>query len=57
MPGRFQLATPLPLTARPPQAPLDVDGYPVAPEGLELEQVHIYIRHGRYSTFAWISLF
>ncbi|KAF9255270.1 phosphoglycerate mutase-like protein [Marasmius fiardii PR-910] len=30
-----------------PKAPgLDVERYPVAPEGLELEQVHIYIRHG-----------
>ena len=26
--------------------PLDVDGYPVAPPELELEQVHIYVRHG-----------
>lgn len=26
--------------------PLDVDGYPVAPAELELEQVHIYVRHG-----------
>ena len=26
--------------------PLDVDGYPVAPPELELEQVHVYIRHG-----------
>ncbi|KAH7882424.1 phosphoglycerate mutase-like protein [Phlebopus sp. FC_14] len=26
--------------------PLDVNGYPVAPAGLELEQVHIYVRHG-----------
>ncbi|KAJ8517803.1 hypothetical protein ONZ45_g5057 [Pleurotus djamor] len=29
-----------------PEEPLDVEGYPVAPEGLELEQVHVYIRHG-----------
>ncbi|KAJ3517906.1 hypothetical protein NLJ89_g203 [Agrocybe chaxingu] len=29
-----------------PQAPLDVDGYPVAPENLQLEQVHTYVRHG-----------
>lgn len=33
---------------RPPQVPLDVEGYPVAPAGLELEQVHIYVRHGAY---------
>lgn len=26
--------------------PLDVEGYPVAPPELELEQVHVYIRHG-----------
>ncbi|KAI8986698.1 phosphoglycerate mutase-like protein [Trametes punicea] len=26
--------------------PLDVDGYPVAPPELELQQVHIYVRHG-----------
>ncbi|KAJ3782805.1 histidine phosphatase superfamily [Lentinula aff. detonsa] len=27
-------------------SPLDVEKYPVAPSGLELEQVHIYVRHG-----------
>ncbi|KAG2105162.1 histidine phosphatase superfamily [Suillus cothurnatus] len=27
-------------------APLDVESYPVAPEGLDLEQVHVYVRHG-----------
>ncbi|KAG1811722.1 phosphoglycerate mutase-like protein [Suillus subaureus] len=26
--------------------PLDVESYPVAPGGLDLEQVHIYVRHG-----------
>ncbi|KAF9226315.1 phosphoglycerate mutase-like protein [Gyrodon lividus] len=26
--------------------PLDVDGYPKAPAGLKLEQVHVYVRHG-----------
>ncbi|KAG8216430.1 phosphoglycerate mutase-like protein [Butyriboletus roseoflavus] len=26
--------------------PLDVEGYPQAPSGLELEQVHVYVRHG-----------
>lgn len=31
---------------RPPQEPLDVENYPVAPEGLELNQVHVYVRHG-----------
>ncbi|KAI0777216.1 phosphoglycerate mutase-like protein [Trametes elegans] len=29
--------------------PLDVEGYPLAPPGLELEQVHIYVRHGERS--------
>ncbi|KZT10258.1 phosphoglycerate mutase-like protein [Laetiporus sulphureus 93-53] len=32
--------------------PLDVEGYPVAPPGLELEQVHIYIRHGERTPVA-----
>ncbi|KAF4581308.1 hypothetical protein EYR40_002896 [Pleurotus pulmonarius] len=31
---------------RPPQEPLDVENYPVAPEGLKLDQVHVYVRHG-----------
>ncbi|PFH47755.1 hypothetical protein AMATHDRAFT_66976 [Amanita thiersii Skay4041] len=35
-----------PFVYRPPQVPLEVEQYPVAPNGLELEQVHIYIRHG-----------
>ena len=25
---------------------LDVDSYPVTPVGLQLEQVHVYVRHG-----------
>ena len=32
--------------ARLPQELLDVEGYNVAPQGLTLEQVHIYMRHG-----------
>jgi hypothetical protein len=28
------------------QVPLDVETYPVAPQGLELQQVHVYVRHG-----------
>ncbi|KAI5121801.1 hypothetical protein M0805_009793 [Coniferiporia weirii] len=28
------------------QTLLDVDNYPVAPPGLSLEQVHVYVRHG-----------
>lgn len=42
-------ATGIPVTTyeyRYPQVPLDVDGYPIGPEGLELEQVHVYVRHG-----------
>lgn len=31
---------------RPPQVPLDVERYPIAPQGLDLEQVHIFVRHG-----------
>ena len=31
---------------RYPQIPLEVEGYPVAPDGLQLEQVHVYVRHG-----------
>lgn len=26
--------------------PFDVEGYPQAPLGLVLEQVHVYVRHG-----------
>ncbi|KAH7926267.1 phosphoglycerate mutase-like protein [Leucogyrophana mollusca] len=28
------------------EEPLDVEGYPVAPPELKLEQVHVYVRHG-----------
>ncbi|TFK49423.1 phosphoglycerate mutase-like protein [Heliocybe sulcata] len=35
-----------PFVCRPPQVALDVENYPIAPEQLELEQVHVYIRHG-----------
>jgi hypothetical protein len=31
---------------RPPEVQLDVEGYPLAPDGLVLEQVHVYVRHG-----------
>ena len=34
----------------PGTVPFDVDDYPVAPEGLELEQVHLYVRHGELQT-------
>jgi hypothetical protein len=33
---------------RYPQVPLDVDGYPIGPDELQLEQVHVYVRHGTY---------
>jgi acid phosphatase len=35
-------------TPYPPQVPFDVAGYPVAPQNLQLEQVHVYVRHGTY---------
>lgn len=39
----------VPSTAsKAPQMPLEVDGYPVAPPNLQLEQVHIYVRHGAF---------
>lgn len=40
-----------PTTPKPPNwpgaHPLDVDNYPVAPPDLKLEQVHVYVRHGK----------
>ncbi|KAJ7512066.1 histidine phosphatase superfamily [Mycena galericulata] len=36
----------LPYTYRSPQVPLDAKVYPVAPQDLQLEQVHVYVRHG-----------
>ncbi|KAF9649732.1 phosphoglycerate mutase-like protein [Thelephora ganbajun] len=30
----------------PGHVPLDVENYPVAPDNLALEQVHVYVRHG-----------
>ncbi|KAJ7096717.1 histidine phosphatase superfamily [Mycena belliarum] len=36
----------LPYVYRAPQQPLDVAGYPVAPKEMQLEQVHVYVRHG-----------
>lgn len=36
--------------------PLEVDGYPVAPPELALQQVHIYVRHGMFhSLTTWLS--
>lgn len=34
----------------PGALPLEVDGYPAAPPELQLEQVHIYVRHGKSIT-------
>lgn len=39
---------PGPYEYRHPQVPLDVEGYPLAPPGLELEQVHVFVRHGTF---------
>ena len=36
--------------------PLDVDGYPVAPVELELEQVHIYVRHGTFPPYVVMTV-
>ena len=41
----------VPNARRPPQVPLDVDQYPVAPHGLKLEQVHVFVRHGMSGPF------
>lgn len=35
------------LEYRHPQVPLDADNYTVAPAPLELEQVHVFVRHGK----------
>ncbi|KAG6850077.1 hypothetical protein H0H93_001427 [Arthromyces matolae] len=35
-----------PQTLNAPQVPLEVKDYPAPPNGLELEQVHVYVRHG-----------
>jgi hypothetical protein len=40
---------------RLPQIPLDVEQYPVAPCGLELEQVHVFVRHGTSLQFLFQS--
>lgn len=32
----------------PGAIPLDVHGYPLAPPELQLEQVHVYVRHGEH---------
>ena len=40
------------ITQRLPQIPLDVEQYPVAPSELELEQVHVFVRHGESGLLA-----
>jgi len=32
----------------PGHIPLDVENYPVAPPTLQLEQVHLFVRHGAF---------
>ena len=32
----------------PGHIPLDVENYPVAPSTLQLEQVHMFVRHGAF---------
>lgn len=44
--GRVDLSTSNGHVYRPPQVPLDVGLYPKTPEGLKLEQVHVFVRHG-----------
>lgn len=39
----------------PREQPFDVDSYPLAPDGLVLEQVHVYVRHGQYFYFSPIT--
>lgn len=39
-------ATPSEHNLYPPQTPLDANAYPVAPDELSLQQVHVYVRHG-----------
>ena len=42
---------------RYPQVPLEVDGYAVAPQNLQLEQVHIYVRHGAFLKLRSVNSF
>lgn len=37
-----------PMKSIPRESPLDVTSYPIAPSGLILEQIHIYVRHGMH---------
>jgi len=32
----------------PGHLPLDIENYPIAPSTLQLEQVHMFIRHGAF---------
>jgi hypothetical protein len=38
---------------RLPQVPIDVEGYPIAPDYLKVEQVHVYVRHGEQYASLW----
>jgi len=42
-------------TQRLPQIPLDVEKYPVAYHGLEIQQVHVFVRHGKAFDFLRVS--
>lgn len=44
------------LTTVPVAMGLDVDAYPEAPQELELQQVHVYIRHGQYHLLVRIRI-
>lgn len=48
-------AEPGPYEHRHPQVPLDVGGYSVAPAGLELQQVHVFVRHGALVTLLHLN--
>lgn len=37
------------LKYKAPLSGLDAENYTVAPPELELEQVHVYVRHGRFT--------
>lgn len=47
--GGYSGQTNISNTPRLLQVPLDVKQYPVAPLGLELQQVHVFVRHGKSS--------
>jgi hypothetical protein len=44
-----------PMKPIPRESPLDVAHYPIAPSGLTLEQVHVYVRHGMDAIYGILS--